>query len=138
MIITLRNDLAELPRLAGAVEEFSGAAGVPAKDVFELNLVLEELFTNIVEYAFDDHEPHTIRVRLELDGAAVRAEVRDEGRAFDPLAVPAPDLASDLAHRRVGGLGIHLVRSLTEDLAYDRRNGANHVTFRKPLSIGGS
>jgi anti-sigma regulatory factor (Ser/Thr protein kinase) len=68
----------------------------------------------------------------------VRAEVCDRGREFDPLGTPPADVASDLDQRRIGGLGIHLVRTLTDHLAYDRRDGTNRLTFRKALSKEGS
>jgi anti-sigma regulatory factor (Ser/Thr protein kinase) len=134
MNLGLESDLAELPRLAEAVEAFSGERGLSAHDRFELGLVLEEIFTNIVKYAFADGAAHPVGIRLDLVGDAVVAEITDHGRAFDPRDAPAPDLDADLEHRPIGGLGIHFVRTLTQDLAYERRAGINHLSFRKRVS----
>lgn len=131
MNIGLESDLAELPRLSAAVEAFGGQRGLSAHDRFELGLVLEEIFTNIVKYAFAGGGAHPVSISLDMVGDAVVAEITDHGRAFDPRSVPAPDLDADLEHRAIGGLGIHFVRTLTQDLAYERREGINHLSFRK-------
>jgi anti-sigma regulatory factor (Ser/Thr protein kinase) len=123
----------ELPRLNDAVAAFVAREGVPERDAYELALVLEELFTNIVSYAFDAPESQAIEVGLERRDGAVLVHLADSGRPFDPRSVPPPDLEADLDHRPIGGLGIHLVRRLTEELAYERRAGINHLSFRKTL-----
>lgn len=133
MNVTLSNDLADLPRLAAAVADFSAQHRLSPHDGFELELVLEEIFTNIVSYAFPERGRHAVELHLELDAGGVMAEILDAGRPFDPLDVAPPDLAADIEHRPIGGLGIHFVRTLTEDLAYERRAGINHLSFRKRL-----
>ena len=95
--------------------------------------MLEEIFTNIVCYAFQDRVAPPIEVELDRRGDAIAVHVADAGRPFDPRTVPPPDLSADLDHRPIGGLGIHLVRKLTEDLAYERRAGINHLRFRKTI-----
>jgi serine/threonine-protein kinase RsbW len=133
MLITLQNDLAELPRLDRAVQAFRADRGLSEHDGFELGLVLEEVFVNIVRYAFDDGSRHTVGIRLDLEGDQIVAEVTDAGRAFDPRDAAPPDLAADLDHRPIGGLGIHFIRKLTQELAYERRAGINHLSFRKRI-----
>jgi len=131
--IILANHMDELPRLNDAVAAFVAQQGVSEKDGYELALVLEEIFTNIVSYAFDAPGNHTIEIELKRKGQVLLVTVADAGRPFDPRSVPPPDLAADLDHRTIGGLGIHLVRKLTEELAYERRAGINHLSFRKTL-----
>jgi anti-sigma regulatory factor (Ser/Thr protein kinase) len=65
---------------------------------------------------------------------ALRLEVSDSGRVFNPLEVPMPDLSAGLVDRPIGGLGLFLVRSLTDSLAYQRENGRNTVSFRFPAA----
>jgi anti-sigma regulatory factor (Ser/Thr protein kinase) len=131
--ITLTNHLAELPRLADAVAAFVAEQRISERDGFELGLVLEEIFANIVSYGFDEPASHAVEVSLERRDGVVHVHVADAGQPFDPRDVPPPDLAADLEHRPIGGLGIHLVRKLTEDLAYERQAGINHLSFRKTL-----
>ena len=133
MTITLVNHMNELPRLTEAVAAFVAERGIRKDDGFELALVLEEIFANIVSYAFDEPGRHAIEIGLERRDGAVHVHVFDAGRPFDPRDVPPPDLAADLELRPIGGLGVHLIRTLTEDLAYERRDGINHLSFRKTL-----
>lgn len=133
MTITLVNHMDELPRLTDAVAAFVAEHGIRKDDGFELALVLEEIFANIVSYAFDEPGRHAIEIGLERRDGVVHVHVSDAGRPFDPRDVPPPDLAADLELRPIGGLGVHLIRTLTEDLAYERRDGINHLSFRKTL-----
>ena len=135
MIIDLSVDLSELDRLTGAVDAFCDERDVPPQFAMQLNLVLEELFTNTVSYGYDgrDRAGQPIRVTLSVANDAVLAEISDGGRPFDPLQVPPPDLTSDVDERAVGGLGVHFLRTLMSDLNYVRRNERNHLTFTKNL-----
>ncbi len=133
MTITLANRMDELPRLTEAVAAFVAEQGIRADDGFQLALVLEEIFTNIVSYAFDEPGRHEVEVALERRDGVVYVHVSDAGRPFDPRDVPPPDLTADLELRPIGGLGVHLIRSLTENLAYERQAGINHLSFRKTL-----
>ncbi|WP_431854351.1 ATP-binding protein [Azospirillum sp.] len=133
--VVLDNDLAELERLAGAVDEFVAAAGLPPEVAFKLNLCFDELITNTVTYGYSDGGRHAIRVRLEVDGREVRAEVEDDADAFDPFTeAPPPDLGSDVDTRRVGGLGVYLVRRSMDRATYRRDGGRNlvHLALAAP------
>src|SRR5499426_4163514 len=124
--ITLTNRLAELERLSSFVDQFGEQNGVGARDLFAIKLALDEVVTNVIRYAHDDGGEHEIVVRLGREGGEIAAEVEDEGRPFDPLQVEAPDLTAPLEQRPVGGLGIHLVREMTDRLEY-RRQGDHNV-----------
>ena len=94
--IALANSLDEIPGLAEAVEAFGETHDLPPKLVFQLNLALEELVTNIVCHAYDDDHPHVIQVRLAVVDDMITAEVEDDGRPFDPFADATPPDAGDL------------------------------------------
>jgi serine/threonine-protein kinase RsbW len=127
----LHNDLSELERIAAAVERFGAARSLPQRALFEINLALDEVLTNVISYAYEDGGSHRIAVHLQLDGDDLVVEVEDDGRAFDPLAVAAPDLEQSLEARPIGGLGVHLVRRVMDVLAYRREAGKNVLTMRK-------
>lgn len=138
MELVLRNDLAEIDRLTAAVDRFCREEALPEDAAFHLNLVLEELVTNIVSYGYDASEDGKgIAVRLRREPSGVAVEVIDEGRAFDPLSAPEPDLEASVEERPIGGLGVHFLRTLMHDLRYHRAEGRNHLFFRKPLADGG-
>jgi len=135
--ITLRTDLAELATLADFVERFAADSALPAGVAFQLNLVLDELVTNAIEYGHPagaaSDAAAGVRLRLQRDGDVILAEVIDGGIAFDPRHLPDPDLTTPLESRRIGGLGVHLVRRYVDEIDYRRENGRNHVRLRKRL-----
>lgn len=133
--LELRNDLSELERLFAAVESWAERAGLATELGLRLNLVLDELLTNIISYAFPDEAAHRISVAVWIGDGLVVAQIRDDGKAFDPFTqAPLPDLDSDLALRTAGGVGVHLARTFMETVSYRRVDGCNEV--RVSNSIG--
>jgi len=129
--IILRNDRTELEPLRLRLLEFLSRADVTPETIDEVFLIAEELVVNTISYGYQDDDPHEIEVRLALEGRLLRMEIRDDGRAFDPLERVAADLERPVSDRPIGGLGIHLVRSLADVVAYSRCDGQNVVTLEK-------
>jgi anti-sigma regulatory factor (Ser/Thr protein kinase) len=132
--LRLVNRSSELQRLASELERFAQNHRIPEPDIHAFSLSLDELVTNTIAYGYDDQGPHEIRVRLTLANGRLSAEVEDDGRPFNPLTAPQPDLTSAVEDRPVGGLGIHLVRSLMDHVDYRHESGKNHLMMRKQLS----
>ena len=126
----LTNELHEIPRAAERVEAFCRAWQIPGRTVHRFQLALEEVLTNAITYAFSDADRHEIAVSIEFRKEILTATVSDDGAPFDPLARPPPDIHAAVEDRKVGGLGIHLLRSLMEMVEYRRADGRNHLTFR--------
>lgn len=129
--IVLSNDLSEIEKLRRELESFGKKCGLSSKTLFELNLILEEVVANVISYAYGDDQRHEIVVRADLRDGELVIEVEDDGRPFNPLQVPPPDLERSLEEMQVGGLGLHLVRELTSSLEYDRREERNRLVMRK-------
>ena len=130
---TLDGNLHDLERLAEEVAWFCEENALDSEVEFDLNLAMEELFTNAVKHGGIEGIKEAVRVRLELSADSVNAEFADRGREFDPGAAPAPDLTASLAERPAGGLGLHLVRRAMRDLSYRRAGDWNHITMRRPI-----
>ena len=129
MSVTIEPNLDSLERIAASVEEIGQKDNWSADLVFKVNLVLDELATNIVKYGGKVSE---IEVSLSSAEEVVTVEITDDGRSFDPLTeAPEPDLDSSLNERRIGGLGVFFVRSMMDDLQYRREQGKNHLAFTK-------
>jgi anti-sigma regulatory factor (Ser/Thr protein kinase) len=127
---TLKNDLAEIPRLAEEVERFGEAAGLPMKTVFRINLVMDELLTNAISYGYRDRSQHEIRIKIHAEDGKVAVDIIDDGAPFNPVdEAPAPDLESEVDDRQIGGLGLHLVRNMVERVGYARDDVRNHLTL---------
>jgi len=99
-----------------------------------VSLAIEELVTNCIKYGYDDAVEHIVDIVLSVENGALSMEVIDDGHAFNPLEAPLPDLSLAMEKRRIGGLGIHLLRELADDVTYERRNGTNRVVLTKRLA----
>ena len=132
--LTLRNEIAELPRLVAAATEFAEQAGLPADELNRLLIIIDELFSNIVRYGYDQPAAHgTIAVNLSYIRGRLRLEITDDGRAFDPLAQPDPNLDLPASERPLGGLGIYFVKKLVDDLEYSRRGDCNRLVLSRRI-----
>lgn len=119
----------ELDRVSAAIEDFALEADWPLDIVFKVNLALEEVVINVMNYGHDDGL-HEIDIILTADEESLTIEIVDDGRPFDPLTdAPKPDVNADLEDRNIGGLGIHLVRKMMDDVRYRREEGKNHLTL---------
>lgn len=132
--IVLRNKLSEIEKLRRELEDFAERCSLSSNTLSELNLILEEVVANIISYAYVDTQSHEIVVQADLrDGELVLA-VEDDGRPFNPLQSPLPDLDSPLECRKVGGLGLLLVREFTSSIEYHRKEDRNRLVMRKKIA----
>src|SRR5688572_11666473 len=131
MRIALKNDLKEMGRLLDEVEAWGAEHDLARKVIFDLNLVLDEIFTNIVHYGYEDGGEHEVLIDVTMEGGEVRVRVEDDAREFNPLERPDPDLGVPLEERKVGGLGIYLVRQLMDEVEYVREGGKNVLSLRR-------
>lgn len=125
--IETRHD--ELDRVSAAVEELAEREDWPPEMVYRVTLVIEELVVNIINHGHDGGV-HDIEIAMASEPDALTVEIIDDGRPFDPLSdAPEPDLDSLLEDRPVGGLGIHLVRTMMDEVHYRREQDRNHTTL---------
>ena len=122
----------ELPRVAEAVEELAERDDWPPKLLFQVNLVLEELALNVMTHGRSGGARH-LDILLTSAPDAITVELADDGPRFDPLQ-EAPEFDPDLPidERRVGGVGVHLVRTLVDDASYRYEDGRNRLTLVLP------
>jgi serine/threonine-protein kinase RsbW len=128
--VELKNQLSEIERLAHIVDDFGRRHQIEPQIIYTMKLALDEILTNIISYAYDDAKEHIIVIRLSLDQEKWTVEVEDDGRPFNPLNAPEPDTKQLLGERPIGGLGIHLVRKLIDELEYRRQNDRNILVMR--------
>ena len=130
---TLDGKLQELGRMAEEIAWFCEENDLDAEVEFDLNLAMEELFTNALRHGGCEGMEEAVRIRLDRIDNHVDARFSDRGRDFDPATVPPPAIDLPLADRSLGGLGLHLVRRAMGDLAWRRSGGWNHVSMRRPV-----
>jgi sigma-B regulation protein RsbU (phosphoserine phosphatase) len=129
--IRLKNKVSELDGVNQTLREFGHRHGLASKVIHDLNLALEEILTNIISYGYTDNREHEIKVRLSAQLGEVSVEIEDDGQPFNPLEAPEPDITKPLEERKIGGLGIHLVRKLMDSLEYKRQGERNLLTIKK-------
>jgi len=117
-----------------AFSSLAFALGVPDKVRRSVLIALDDLLSNVINYAYEDAEGEFFEVHIFAASVGLRIAVRDTGPAFDPFALAEPDTTLDLDDRRMGGLGIHLVRHLMDEVSYERDGDANVVWLFKGLA----
>lgn len=135
--MALQNDIAEVARVLDAVEAFGEEQDLPQKKVFQLNLVLDELITNIVSYGFDGHSGGKIDLSIAFEGDILRAELVDNGKPFNPLEAEIPDIGDDIDEMQVGGLGLKFVRTYVDRLDYRRDGAFNRLSLQMDVKAAG-
>jgi serine/threonine-protein kinase RsbW len=129
--LRIENRLSELTTLSRQVERYGRAVGLPPKAVMETNLILEEVIINIIHNGFNDSERHWIDIHLDHHGNRLRITIEDDGVAFNPCSAEMPDTQCPLENRKIGGMGILLVRRLADQIRYRRVQGKNKLTVTK-------
>ena len=130
--LLIANELDELQKINAAIEELAEEENWSPDVTFQIGLAVEELGVNIVNYGHDDDKAHEISIVISSEDEAITIEVEDDGHAFNPLSdAPAPDLDAEVEDRTVGGLGIHLVRTMMDEVHYQRQQNKNCLTLVK-------
>ena len=130
----LKNLPSELDTLTQKVDHFGSAVGLPPKCIFQINLALDELFTNIIQYGYNDDGEHSIKFILTHENETVTIRVEDTGMAFNPVAIDTPEPIDTLEKCKIGGLGIHIIKKLMDDIFYQRSRGKNITVLKKKVT----
>jgi len=134
--LTIPNSLSENARVKEHFDAFSAHYGIPDKTRLKMHVVLDELLTNIISYAYLDDKKHDIGIKVELSADRLKMSMVDDGIPFNPLGIETPDTELSLEERKIGGLGIHLVRKMMDRVSYRRRIDKNVITVVEFLKAG--
>ena len=132
--LTLKAVLDRIPEVIAFIEEQLEAVGCPMKAQMQIDMAVDELFSNIAHYAYGkgtgdatvifDYDPETRTISVTFE---------DAGVAYDPLKKDDPDVSLPVSEREVGGLGIFLVKKTMDAMEYERRDQRNRLTIRKKI-----
>jgi phosphoserine phosphatase RsbU/P len=131
--VTIRNRSRDLEAVDTILDRLAEQARLPSDAMSQIRIVCDEVLTNVIAHGFQDEAAHDITVSIEVAGQRFVLTVSDDGVPFDPLAVPSPDTSRPLEQRTAGGLGIHLVRHLVDQMTYERRGDRNVLTLVKAI-----
>lgn len=129
--LEIESRLEAIPRARDEASRWLAGQGAFAGAGYLAGLAIEELATNCIKYGYDHPPGHRIGIRVEFADGELRLSVEDDGRPFNPLDRPAPDVTLPAEARPMGGLGLHLLRRLFDRLEYRRVGGRNQLRLVK-------
>jgi serine/threonine-protein kinase RsbW len=131
--MSLLNDVQEVGRVIDSLEEFGAEQGIAPEQSLRFGLALDELITNIISHGLAGREDGTIRLIIEHGDGVLSAELIDDGPPFDPLEADIEAPTGSVEERRIGGLGIALVKASMDRLGYRRDGGFNRLNMEMNL-----
>ena len=131
--LVLHNDIAQIPQLAGFMEKIEREKNLDQSLTMSLNLALEEAVTNVILYAYPEGADGLVDIEAILSRDRLKFIISDSGKPFDPTSAPEADINASVEQRPIGGLGIHLVRSIMDSVEYVRENEKNILTMIKNI-----
>ena len=131
--LILLNEISEISKLAGFIEEIGEELSLQPDMVFNLNLVLEEAVSNVILYAYPDGGTQEIHLTAKVCNSALLFVLSDRGVEFDPTQVPDADITLSGVERPIGGLGVYLIRQIMNSVEYKRIDGENVLILSKDL-----
>ena len=130
-IITLTNDIQQVPQLADFVDMVCEEVGMDMAVAIQMNLAMEEAVVNVMSYAYPADTVGDVTIEAVTIADQLQFTITDCGTPFDPTAKEDVDTTLSAEERPIGGLGIHLVRQLMDSITYERIDGKNVLTLRK-------
>ncbi|WP_455664808.1 ATP-binding protein [Phocaeicola sp.] len=127
------NDIEELSYLAEFVEEICESLSLSPETTMNINLALEEAVVNVIMYAYPPLEEHNILLKATFADQQLIFLLTDNGLSFDPTQMEDADITSSIEERPIGGLGIFLIRSIMNEVSYQRLDGQNQLTMKKNI-----
>lgn len=132
--LTINATVENIETVTAFVDEQLEELGCPMKAQMQIDIAIDELFSNIAHYAYNPEVgPATVRVEVTRDPLAVVVTFIDKGKQYDPLAKEDPDVTLSAEERDIGGLGIYIVKKSMDDISYEYRDGQNILRIKKNI-----
>ena len=135
MLININNDISEINTICDKINDFCKENNISNKKRQDILLIIDELASNVIFYAYPTKEKHEFVLEINVDNDIVTIKIIDNGTPFNPLEKDDPDTELSAEERQIGGLGIFLVKQLSERVTYQRTNEQNHLTIIISLNI---
>ena len=132
--LTINATVENIEKVTAFVDEQLEALDCPMKAQMQIDVAIDELFSNIAYYAYNPEVgPATVRVEVTQDPLAVVVTFIDNGKQYDPLAKEDPDVTLSAEERDIGGLGIYIVKKSMDDISYEYKDGQNILRIKKNI-----
>ena len=131
-IFQYSSNIQEIPRIREDLEFLQKEWGISKSEIRQILVIIEEIFSNIVRYAFEDNKLHAIDIKLSLSDGQIEIEIVDDGVEFNPLNYQLESL-TDPAASDTGGMGLTLIKAFSSRMSYERISDKNHLCISKSI-----
>jgi anti-sigma regulatory factor (Ser/Thr protein kinase) len=128
--LVIRSDLGEIPRVSAGLEDLMTGLAFSPDEILDTQLAVEEAITNIIVHGYPPDEGE-IRIRFRTSPRHIEVRIEDTAPPFDPLTLPDPDISGEVEERKIGGLGVFLIRQVMDRIAYRREDNKNILVLEK-------
>jgi len=127
-----RSDVQEIPQIRKDLSKLGSSWKIPDSEKRQIGVIIEELFSNIIRFAYSDSDEHIIAVRISMRDREITIQIVDDGAPFNPVEFnPTPD--PEPASYDSGGMGLVLVKTFSDSLVYSRKDRKNFLEITKIL-----
>jgi len=128
--MTIESDSSRIPSISASLEEVMHTHGFSSEDILDTQLAVEEIITNIINHGYKNSGGEIV-IYCRINSNQTQVRIRDDAPRFDPLSLPEPELNGTIENRKIGGLGIFLVRQVMDEISYRYENGQNILVMIK-------
>ena len=128
--MTIGSDIENIPAVSARLEGAMKAHGFCTDEILDTQLAVEEVITNVIVHGYKK-PGGDIDISFRITCSSTEIEIADNAPPFNPLSLPEPDISGDISDRKVGGLGVFLVRQVMDDVRYRHENGKNILILEK-------
>jgi len=131
---TIDSDILEIPKVSLALDRALRAHSFSEEEILDTQLAVEEAITNVIVHGYEQITGKIVITCRTTHGLA-EVQIEDFAPPFDPLSIPEPDITEAIEDRKIGGLGIFLIRQVMDDIVYRYENGKNILVMVKKKKV---
>ena len=130
--VSLKSTLENVEVLTGIIDSELESVGCPTKAIMQVDVAIDEIFSNIVNYGYDcENEEIVIKYDVDPKDKSISITFVDSGKSYNPLDKDDPNISEDAETRKIGGLGIYIVKKTMDNMVYKYENNKNYLTIIK-------
>ncbi len=129
-ICIIEANIRAIPDVSQALDEAMRAHGFSEEDILDTQLAVEEAITNVIVHGYAK-SPGKIVISIHMTQGLAEIQIEDNAPPFDPLSIPEPDISVEIDERKIGGLGVFLIRQVMDDIMYRYEDGKNILVLVK-------
>ena len=131
---TIESDILEIPKVSLALDRALRVHGFSEEDILDTQLAVEEAITNVIVHGYEKVTGQIV-ITCRITHGLAEVQIEDFAPPFNLLSIPEPDITEDIQDRKIGGLGIFLIRRVMDDIVYRYENGKNILVMVKKKNI---